>query len=73
MPKTVSGKELIKFLSKKGFEMYSQKGSHVKMISRERQTKTIIPMHKEIPKGTLNAIFKQVKLTEEEIKQIMEE
>lgn len=73
MPKTVSGKELIKFLSKKGFEIYSQKGSHVKMISKERQTKTIVPMHKEIARSTLHLIFKQAKLSEEEIKELMEE
>ena len=73
MPKTISGKELVKFLSKKGFEFYSQKGSHVKMISKERQTKTIVPMHKEIARPTLHSIFKQAKLTEEEIKELMEE
>jgi len=70
MPKSVSGIELVKFLSKKGFEIYSRKGSHVKMISAERNTKTIVPMHKEISKGTLNAIIKQSKLSEEEIAEL---
>ena len=70
MPKAVSGLKLAKFLTKKGFEIYSRKGSHVKMISFQRKTKTIIPMHKEISKGTLNNIFKQAKLSEEEINEI---
>ena len=52
MHKKVSGKKLVKFLSKKGFSVYSRKGSHVKMINQERQAKTIIPMHKEISLGT---------------------
>jgi len=72
MHKTISGIKLVKFLSKKGFEIYSQKGSHVKMISRERQVKTIIPQHSEIAKGTLNSILKQTKLTESEISELLE-
>jgi len=70
MPKTVSGLELAKFLTKKGFEVYSRKGSHVKMISLQRKTKTIIPMHKELSRGTLNSILKQAKLTQKEINEI---
>jgi len=62
MPKTVSGLELVKFLSRKGFQVYARKGSHVKMVSIPRNAKTIIPMHKKISKGTLNAILKQAKL-----------
>lgn len=72
MPKTISGRELLKFLSKKGFSVYSTRGSHFKLISRERQTRTIVPMHKEIATGTLRAIIKQAKLSEEEIKELME-
>lgn len=71
MPKIVSGKELVKFLSRKGFQLYSRKGSHVKMVSIPRNTKTIIPMHKEISKRTLDDIFKQAKLSEEEIQELV--
>ncbi len=46
MPKTPSGLEVIKFLSKKGFESHSRKGSHVKMISISRNAKTIVPSTK---------------------------
>ena len=67
MPKPVSGLELVKFLAKRGFEIYSRKGSHVKMVSLERKTKTIIPMHKGLSLGILNAILKQAKLNENEI------
>ncbi len=73
MPKTVSGKKLIRFLTQKGFEVYSQKGSHVKLISRERHTKTIVPLHKSIAQGTLRAIQKQAKLTTDEIQELAEE
>ena len=72
MHKKISGFELIKILSKKGFEIYSRKGSHVKLISIQRNAKTIVPMHKEISKGTLNSIIKQAKLTEKEIEILFE-
>ena len=71
MPKTVSGFQLIKFLKKKGFDVYSRKGSHVKMVSLERNTKTIIPLHKQLSKGTLNNILKQAKLSENEISELI--
>ncbi|MFA6420578.1 MAG: type II toxin-antitoxin system HicA family toxin [archaeon] len=70
MHKTISGLELVKFLTKKGFQICSRKGSHVKLICVERNTKTIVPMHKEISKGTLNSILKQAKLTEDEIEEL---
>lgn len=70
MPKPVSGLKVVKFLKKKGFEVFSRKGSHVKMISRNRKTKAIIPMHKEISRGTLNSVLKQAKLTREEITEL---
>lgn len=72
MPKSISGFELVKFLSKKGFTIYSRKGSHVKLISVERNTKTIVPQHKVLSKGTLNSILRQTKLSEEEINEIFE-
>lgn len=68
MPKlVVSGKDLIKALTKIGFKIYSHHGSHVKLISYERHAKTIVPTHKTIAPGTLNAILKQSKVTKEEI------
>ena len=70
MPKTISGSDLVKFLSKRGFAIYSRKGSHVKLVSAHRQTKTIVPMHKEISPPTLHAIFRQAKLTNEEIAEL---
>jgi len=72
MPKSFCGLELVKFLSKKGFSVYGRKGSHVKLISAERNAKTIVPMHNEISKGTLNSIFRQAKLSESEIKELLE-
>ncbi len=59
--KVLSAREVIGVLTGFGFEVVSQKGSHVKMRRMqygERQT-LIIPDHKELDRGTLRAIFRQ--------------
>ena len=51
--------EIINALSKLGFEKISQKGSHAKYKNPITQKVFIIPMHKEIAKGTLKSILEQ--------------
>ena len=55
----LSGKEVIKALSKTGFISTRQKGSHVIMIKENLQSKTVlvVPLHKEIDRGTLLEII----------------
>ena len=50
---------IINALSKLGFEKVSQKGSHAKYKNKETQKIYIIPLHKEIAKGTLKSILEQ--------------
>ena len=51
--------KIINALSKLGFEKISQKGSHVKYKNMQTQKIFIIPMHKEIAKGSLKSILDQ--------------
>lgn len=75
MPKlrVLSGKEVVKILSKFGFEVVSQKGSHVKLRrvlpDGTKQTLTV-PLHDELDKGTLKAIIRQASryIPEEELR-----
>ena len=66
----LSGKEVIKALSKAGFKSIRQRGSHVFMakdaIEAINKITTVVPMHQEIDKGTLLNIIRQAKLTKEE-------
>lgn len=56
----LSPQEIIKVLSKLGFEKTSQKGSYVKYTKLGTPSKiVIIPMHYEIAKGTLKSILEQ--------------
>ena len=64
MPKfrTFSGDDLLRIFSQLGFTKYSQRGSHIKLrrvlLAGDRQSLTIVT-HKQVDKGTLQAIFRQ--------------
>jgi predicted RNA binding protein YcfA (HicA-like mRNA interferase family) len=70
MPKlpTPSAREIIRALSSQGFQVASQKGSHIKMkkIAPNDTRIVIIPDHPEIPAGTLKSIIRQAGMTDEE-------
>ena len=60
--KALSGVDLLKIFGKFGFLPVGQEGSHVKLrrqlLTGQRQTLTI-PLHAELARGTLKAIFNQ--------------
>lgn len=64
----LSGKEVIKALSKAGFKSVRQKGSHVILTKETSEGKiaTVVPLHSEIDTGTLLEIIRQSKLSREE-------
>ena len=69
----VSGTELVKALQKAGFLILRQKGSHVSMekVGSAGQWRTIVPMHREIARGTLHDILKQTGLTRDELRKLL--
>ncbi len=65
MSKNLSSKEILKILYAQGFEMKSQKGSHLKLI-KGRNT-VIVPHPKSnVPTGTLLSIIRQSGLSKED-------
>lgn len=64
----LSGKEVIKTLSKAGFSIARQKGSHIILTKQTESGKkaVVVPNHKEVDKGTLLEIIRQAGLTKEE-------
>jgi predicted RNA binding protein YcfA (HicA-like mRNA interferase family) len=71
--KVLSGREVVKILSRFGFKVVSQRGSHVKLrrvLSDGAKQTLTIPLHEELDKGTLRAIFRQALryILEEELK-----
>ncbi|HAV10410.1 MAG TPA: hypothetical protein DCX22_02190 [Dehalococcoidia bacterium] len=62
-----TGEEIIKALSKIGFQPVSQRGSHVKLRHVDGRT-TIVPIHKgeSIGKGLTAKILRDVDISKEE-------
>ncbi len=69
MPKLYSARQVIKALERLGFEIVSQKGSHIKLrkLTDNNTFSPIIPNHKEIAMGTLQSILRQAGITKEEL------
>ena len=61
----LSGRKVIKIISKQGFEIVRQKGSHIFLRHSDGRT-TVVPNHNEIDKGTLREIIRQAGLTRNE-------
>ena len=56
-------REILRLAFENGWEIKSQKGSHIKLIHTETNKTAIIPNHTgDIKKGTLNSIFRQLGL-----------
>ncbi len=76
MPKLplVSSDEVIKALNKKGFVKVRQAGSHIALQRHEEgKTKTVIvPVHREIAKGTLRSIIRKSELMVDEFLKLLE-
>ena len=59
--KSLSSKEIISIFQSFGFDVFSQKGSHIKLVrqtSFQRQI-LVVPNHKVLSKGTIKAIYDQ--------------
>ena len=71
MSKTFSGKRVVKALRRIGYIVDHQRGDHVFMHNLEKNLSVIVPLHKEIKKGTLNNIIKKVSITIDELKELI--
>ncbi|MFH1115424.1 MAG: type II toxin-antitoxin system HicA family toxin [Pseudomonadota bacterium] len=63
----LSGREIVRALTKLGYEKDRQRGSHIVM----RQVgyphrRIVVPDHAEVSKGTLRALIREVGLTADE-------
>ena len=64
----LSGKKVIKVLIKLGFKKVGQKGSHVRLKNKtsDKVLITVVPLHKELARGTLLAILRQTQIEKED-------
>ena len=64
----ISGVEVVKMLSKFGFSVTRQSGSHIILIKEVLESKrtVVVPKHRELAKGALLSIISQSGLSKEE-------
>ena len=63
----VSAREVIKALTRLGFSVVRQSGSHIHLWHDEKRALVTVPNHPELAKGTLIGIIKQAKISREEL------
>ncbi len=67
----ISGRECVKALEKAGFILRRQEGSHMILRRNDPFAQVVVPDHKELDRGTLRAIIRQVNLTTEEFTSLL--
>ncbi len=70
----LSGSDMVKLLSKTGFQTLEQHGSHVILLktAEGRKLKPVVPLHRELAIGTLLSILKQAGLSREKFIELYE-
>jgi predicted RNA binding protein YcfA (HicA-like mRNA interferase family) len=67
----ISGVECVKALEKIGFVVDRQRGSHIILVREEPRTTVSVPEHKELDRGTLRSIIRQVGLSVDEFVELL--
>lgn len=67
----VSGAQLIRVLEQLGWQVVRQRGSHVRLRHPARATFLVVPLHKELKKGTLSGILRDSLVDREELRRLL--
>jgi len=67
----LSGEKCIKALTKTGFYLKRQEGSHVTLRRDAPFCQLVVPVHKELDRGTLRAIVRQAGLSVSEFTKLL--
>ena len=73
MPKLLSAQQVVRALQRAGFNVVSQRGSHLKLKKQidDGELVVIVPEHRELAEGTLARILRQAKLSREELERLL--
>jgi predicted RNA binding protein YcfA (HicA-like mRNA interferase family) len=67
----VSGAQLVRVLEQLGWEVVRQRGSHVRLKHSDRTTFLVVPLHRELKRGTLSGILRDAGLGREELRTLL--
>ena len=67
----ISGRNCARALSKIGFRLRRQRGSHIILRRDNPFSQVVVPDHKELDKGTLRSIIRHVGISVEEFVKLL--
>jgi len=67
----ISGAQLIAALGKVGWERARQRGSHVRLTHPDRSTSLVVPLHRELKRGTLSGVLRDARLDRDELRRLL--
>jgi predicted RNA binding protein YcfA (HicA-like mRNA interferase family) len=67
----ISGRDCVKALSKTGFVLKRQHGSHMILRRDDPFSQLVVPDHHELDRGTLRAIIRQANISVEEFTKLL--
>jgi predicted RNA binding protein YcfA (HicA-like mRNA interferase family) len=67
----VSGERLVKALAREGWAVVRQRGSHVRLKKPGRRMALVVPLHKELRKGTLAGILRDADLSSDDLRRLL--
>jgi predicted RNA binding protein YcfA (HicA-like mRNA interferase family) len=67
----VSGAQLVAVLERRGWQVLRQRGSHVRLRHPDRSVFLVVPLHRELKKGTLNGILRDAGLDRDELRDLL--
>ena len=67
----LSGQQLIDALEKVGWIAVRQRGSHVRLTHDERTIALVVPLHRELKRGTLAGILRDAGIDRDELRQLL--
>lgn len=65
----VSGDQTVRALKNDGFDLVGVKGSHCKLRKADRTV--IVPLHKQLKRGTLSSVLKQAGISVERFRELL--
>ncbi len=67
----VSGHQLISALEKVGWVVVRQRGSHVRLKHDEQAIALVVPLHRELKRGTLAGILRDAAIDRDDLKELL--
>ncbi len=67
----VSGAQLLKALERIGWVSVRQRGSHVRLKHPNRAVSLVVPLHRELKRGTLAGILRDAGVDRDELRRLL--